>query len=141
MKDGRLFWPRKRNLKIILLSNMPLYEFEHPETKKRTLIIQKMNDVHEYSDELGVKWTRVFSVPNAKVDSNADPFSEQAFMEKTKNFKGKIGDLYDMSRELSEKREKSRGIDPIKDKVVKAYEKKTQKPHPLKSPKKKVIEI
>jgi hypothetical protein len=121
---------------------MPLYEFEHPETKQRLLVIQKMNDSHEYTDERGVKWNRVFGVPNARIDAEGDPFSERTFLEKTKNFKGTMGDLYDMSRELSEKRAQKRGgKDPIKDKAVKAYEKKTQKPHPLATKKSKKIEI
>jgi hypothetical protein len=121
---------------------MPIYEFEHPKTKKRLLVIQKMDDVHEYTDERGVKWSRVFGIPNAKIDADIDPFSERAFMEKTKNFKGSVGDLFDMSRELSEKRAiKRNGKDPVKDKTVTTYEKKTQKAHPLKQDKKKKIEI
>jgi hypothetical protein len=110
---------------------MPLYEYEHPNTKERKVLVQKMNDVHEHTDEHGIKWNRIFEAPNARIDGEIDPFSENAFKEKTKNFNGTIGDLYDMSQELSEKRASKRGgIDPIKDKTVKDYEKRTQKKHP-----------
>jgi hypothetical protein len=110
---------------------MPLYEYEHPKTQERKVLVQKMNDVHEYVDESGIKWARVFGIPNARIDGEIDPFSENAFREKTKNFNGTIGDLYDMSQELSEKRAKKRGgVDPVKDKTIKSYEKKTQKKHP-----------
>jgi hypothetical protein len=120
---------------------MPLYEYEHPKTKRRVTVIQKMTDVHEYIED-GVKWNRVFDVPNASIDSQVDPFSEKQFMEKTKNFKGTMGDLWDMSAELSEKRAQKRGgIDPVKDKAVKTYEKKTQKKHPFSVKKKTRIEI
>ena len=41
------------------------------------------------------------------------------------------GDLWDLSGELSRKRAKSRGKDPIKEKSVSAYERKTGgKAHP-----------
>lgn len=121
---------------------MPLYEYQHPKTKKKISVIQSMSEPHQYIDELGVKWDRVFSIPNASIDSQIDPFSEQAFKEKTKNFKGTIGDLYDMSKELSEKRAAKRGgTDPIKDKSVKEYEKKTKKKHPTAYKKKDKIII
>lgn len=122
---------------------MPLYEYQHPnKEEKRVYVIQKMDDVHEYFDENGLKWNRVFGIPNARIDGEIDPFSERAFKEKTKDFKGTIGDLYDMSQELSEKRAKKRGgVDPVKDKSIKDYEKKTKKKHPNATKKKDKIII
>ena len=45
---------------------------------------------------------------------------------------GKIHEV-EVSKELSVKREKSRGLDPVKNKTVKDYEKKTRKAHPNKN--------
>ena len=41
--------------------------------------------------------------------------------------------MFDLSKEMSLKREKKEGVDPIKNKAVKSYEKKTRKPHPNKN--------
>ena len=43
------------------------------------------------------------------------------------------GDMMDLSKELHHKREKIHGHDPVKQKAVTSYEKKTGKPHPLKN--------
>ena len=110
---------------------MPIYLFESPEGNVKE-IIQRMSDDHAYSED-GVEWTRLFTVPNAAIDSVAgDPYSEKEFMRKT-NKSMKLGDMWDISQEMSNKRMKKDGKDGIKDKVVKSYEKKTKgKAHPLK---------
>ena len=84
-------------------------------------------------DNDGVEWKRVFDVPNAAVDSELDPFSRDDFMRHTAKNNMTAGQMMDLSKELSNKREKSRGLDPIKQKAVTSYEKKTGKPHPNKS--------
>lgn len=121
---------------------MPIYLYEHPETKEVKEIVQGMNEKHVYS-EAGVEWKRIFIAPSASIDKEADPFSPQAFKQKTDNMKGlTIGQMWDMSGELSEKRAKRRdGVDPIKQATVKEYEKKTQKAHPLAKPAPTTIEI
>ena len=44
--------------------------------------------------------------------------------------KGSVGDMLDYSKELSEKRaEKNGGVDPVKQKYFRNYEKKTGKKH------------
>jgi hypothetical protein len=54
------------------------------------------------------------------------------FAEYTKNHRGTIGDLWDRSAELSEKRSKIYGKDPVKDKYFKDWSKKRKgKKHPL----------
>jgi hypothetical protein len=42
-----------------------------------------MNDEKIYIDENGTKWNREFTVPQASIDVNIDPFSKKAFMDKT----------------------------------------------------------
>ena len=113
---------------------MPIYIFKHPQTGETREIIQGMNDAHEYESD-GVKWERVFINPNAAIDtnSNADPFSEKDFVKVTANKKGeKIGDIWDRSTELSEKRKDKVGAaDPVMKKYYENWSKKRKgKKHP-----------
>ena len=103
---------------------MPLYTYEHPETKEVIDIIQGMNDEHTYTDDKGTKWNRVWSIPQANIDSDTDPFDNKAFINKTANQKGSYGDLIDQSRELSQKRKAKLGYDPVQQKYFKEYSKK-----------------
>jgi hypothetical protein len=101
---------------------MPLYTYENPETGEVVDILQTMNEEHSYTDQNGLKWKRVYQIPNASVDSQIDPNSSTAFIDATRNKKGTYGDLIDKSRELSEKRAKTYGgSDPIKEKFFKDY--------------------
>lgn len=93
---------------------MPIYEYQNPETGEVIEVIQRMNEEHRYIDENGLEWERIFSIPNASIDTKIDPFSNSSFIDKTKNMKGTVGDLQDQSRELSEKRASAMGEDPIK---------------------------
>lgn len=103
---------------------MPIYTFKHPKGEYYVDIIQGMNDVHEYIDKKGVKYERVFHKPNASIDSNIDPFSKKDFVNKT-NKKGlKVGDLWDISGEMSEKRKQKAGKDEVKEKAINDYKKK-----------------
>ena len=110
---------------------MPIYLYEHPKTKKVKEIIQTMSEPHVYSEK-GVEWRRVFTIPQASFDANLDPFSQQQFIDKTGRNTGKIGDTWDRSLELSQKRaDKAGGVDPIRDKYLKDYAKKRKgKKHP-----------
>lgn len=111
---------------------MPLYTFEHPETGETIDLIMGMDEVHRYIDHNGLEWDRIWYKPNAAVDnsSSLDPFSQDAFRNKTANMKGSYGDALDYSRELSEKRaEKAGGEDPVKRKFFDDYKKQTGKKH------------
>jgi hypothetical protein len=111
---------------------MPIYLYENPKTGEIKEIIQRMDEQHIYSED-NLEWKRVFSVPNANIDtvSNINPFSKQDFIKKTAKTGMTMGDMWDLSGELSRKREKKRGKDPVKEQTVKAYERKTGgKAHP-----------
>ena len=114
---------------------MPTYEYIHPDTGKTLEVIQGMKDDHVYIDEKGIEWERVFTSPNAAVDADINPFSEQDFVKYTAKKGMSQGEMTDLSKELSGKREqKSKGgVDPVKQKAVVKYEKKTGKPHPNKT--------
>ena len=103
---------------------MPEYLFENPDTGEVISITQGIDEEHSYSEE-GRLFNRVFTVPNASVDSDINPFSSQQFTEKTKNMKGRMGDIWDYSSELSERRKKdNNGEDPVRKKAEKKYSKK-----------------
>jgi|TARA_R100000995_G_scaffold84882_1_gene65500 hypothetical protein len=102
---------------------MPIYVYKHPEREEYREVFQGMNDEHVYSED-DVKWSRVFLAPNASIDNTIDPFNSQQYMDATYNKKGTIGDMMDLSAELSAKRaEKSGGLDPVKEKFYDNYKK------------------
>ena len=111
---------------------MPEYLYQNPKTKKIISIIQGVNDVHEYFDKNELKWDRVFTVPELNTQGTLDAnCNVQQFSEYTKNKKGTVGDLWDRSAELSSKREKIYGKDPIKNKYYDNWSKKRKgKKHP-----------
>ena len=111
---------------------MPTYIFQHPTTRQYKEIIQSINEQHIYIDEHGVKWERVFTVPQLNTGGTLDAnCTEKQFSEFTKNKRGTIGDLMDRSSELSEKRKKIYGEDPLKKKYLENWKKKRKnKRHP-----------
>lgn len=114
---------------------MPVYVYRHPKTKKCIEVVQKMNDKHEYMDEAGVIYERVFLSPRTSVDTQIDAFSQSDFMRAT-NKNMTIGDMMDESSRLSEVRAKKAGRDPLKQKLFDNYKKSTGKNHPEDKPKK-----
>ena len=112
---------------------MPAYEYIHPDTGETIELVQTMKEDHVYIDEHGIEWARVWNNPNASIDTDLDPFSEKDFVKHTAKEGMTAGQMMDLSRELGKKREAARGLDPVKQKTVTNYEKRTGKPHPNKS--------
>jgi len=110
---------------------MPIYTYEHPDTGEIIEVVQTMNEAHVYQRN-GVTWKRVFLAPAAKVDSmeNCNPFDQQDFVKRTARKGMTMGDMWNESKRLSEKRAKSVGKDPVKEKAINDYKKRTNKPHP-----------
>lgn len=106
---------------------MPLYLYKNKETGETAEVFQGMNDVHEYNgpnnDEYGL-WERVFLAPHSSIDTKVDPFDKGKFVASTVDKKDTYGDLFERSREASEKREKIMGKDPVKEKYYEDYSKK-----------------
>jgi hypothetical protein len=109
---------------------MPIYLYQHPKTEKINEVYQSMEDEHIYIDPDGVKWNRVFTKPQASIDTQIDPHSSKDFVEKTRNKNATIGELWDRSAELSEKRAKTGGRDETKIKAQESYTRRTGKEHP-----------
>jgi hypothetical protein len=117
---------------------MPLYIYQNEETGEVKEILQSMSEEHVYFEN-GIQWKRVYTVPTASIDTKINPFSEKEFVEKTGTKRGTVGDMMDLSSELSQRRAESTGSeDPVKRKLFSEYEKKTGKKHL--SDKAKVIE-
>ncbi len=106
---------------------MPYYLFSHPETEEIREIFFHMNDEKVYIDENGLKWSREFIVPQASMDTNIDPYSKRAFMDKT-NKAGTFGEMMDLSKELSEKRGGVKN-DPVKKQSVQDWKTKRKLKH------------
>jgi predicted nucleic acid-binding Zn ribbon protein len=112
---------------------MPVYIFQHPVTEEVKEVVQKMNEPHVFIDEDSTEWCRVFQSPNMAVDGDgmgADTSCEE-FIRKTKDKNYNLGEMWDKSAELSEKRAKIGGKDYVKEKAKEAYSKKCKgKRHP-----------
>jgi len=111
---------------------MPEYLYQHPDTQEMKSVIQSVHDKHEYIDESGTKWNRIYTVPQMGVDTKMDAnTSAREFSDKTKNKRGSLGDMFDQSKELSEARKKMYGKDPVKKKYWEDWSKKRKgKKHP-----------
>lgn len=102
---------------------MPQFLYQNPNNESEIVeIFQSVNDKHEYIKD-GIRWQRVWTVPNAAICTKIDPFSQSSFISATNNKKETIGSLQDRSKEASLKREEKVGIDPLKQKYYDNYSK------------------
>jgi len=110
---------------------MPLYIYKHPKKEEYKEVIQSVNDKHEYIEN-GLKWERVFTLPQINTQEKLNEHSNaKDFSRVTANQKGSVGDLWDRSKELSEKRKKIYGEDRVKKKYFEDWSKKRNgKVHP-----------
>lgn len=119
---------------------MPIFIYEHPKTGRIVEVIQSVHDKHEYFEK-GVKFLRVFTVPQAAIDTKIDPFDSRKFAERTGKQKGSIGSLFDQAKEAGEKRKKILGHDPIEKKHWENWSKKRKGRKPPTIDSSSVIEI
>ncbi len=100
---------------------MPQYLFCHPEDDSQIVeVFFLMNDKKFYIDDSGLEWRRVFTVPQASIDSDIDPNNREEFARRAAKY-STVGDLADKSKELSEKRKSKEGYDPLEQKFFKDY--------------------
>lgn len=97
---------------------MPIYSFQNTRTGEIHEVVYHMEESKDYRGPKGKAktgiWKRLWTNPGAATDMvNIDPYSGADFVKVT-NKKGKIGDLWDRSAELSEKRAQKEGFDPVK---------------------------
>ncbi len=109
---------------------MPEYTFFNKITQEYRDVFFKMLDDKIYNGEDGTEvdiWERRWYPPNASVDSisNTNPFDTRAHVDKTGKMKGNLGDLFNISKEMSERRQdKIGGEDPVKRQFFNDYQKK-----------------
>lgn len=120
---------------------MPTYIYENPRTGEIKEVFQKICEPHTYSDSNGLMWNRVFTKPNAAVDTRISSINPNEFVSKTRGKNYSVGQLWDMSAELSEKRGGMTGQDEVREKAEQAYVAKTGKPHPHSKKKKSKFEF
>lgn len=100
---------------------MPTYIYSNPENENDFIeVVQGINDVHEYRKD-GVLWQREYTIPNASIDTKIDPLNPKEFVAKTASKKGRLGDMFDRSKEMSIKREKIMGRDEVKEQYKKDW--------------------
>lgn len=106
---------------------MPNYLFTSQTTGETREFFYHMRDVPKVSaiiDIDGEKWRREMTMPQAAPNGikPLDPHSAKQFVAKTGAMKGTIGDMLDLSKEMSEKRAEKHGEkDPIKEKFYDDY--------------------
>ncbi len=116
---------------------MPFYTFSNPKTKEVLDLCFHMNDKKEYIDEDGLKWDRQWHTPELNATGSSDAWDSKKFVEKTGRGRGKMGDMLDMSADLSKERaSQNGGVDPLKENYYKRYTKERNGAiHPDKNPK------
>ena len=113
-----------------------IYLFYNTETEEYIEVEMSMKNYAPYRGKNGDEdcWERVYEIPQISMGNSitktADPYSQNEFVERTGKLKGSLGNIMDYSKELSEKRAADDGgVDPVKKKYFKNYEKKTGKKH------------
>lgn len=114
---------------------MPFYIFQHPESKEVIEVQQRMRDKHVYIDDSGTEWKRVFTNPNAAIDTRPDVYSTAQMARSVDNKKETYGELQDRSKEASEKRISQNGYDPLKQQWFDDYAKKRKGKKHIEDPK------
>lgn len=102
---------------------MPYYIYKNPDKEEYVEVFQRMNDKHTFFDIEGKEWKRVYTVPNLSKDSiKIDPYSKRDFLKATDK-SGTLGDMMELSADLSARRAEKEGEDPIKRKFFDDYSK------------------
>ncbi len=109
------------------LSDMPQYAFTREDNPSVSIeLFYHMNDAPSVGKVVtveGVKWRRVFTLPQASIDTRVDPYSAKDFAKAT-NKRGSMGDLWDRSKEMSLKRADKEGTDTVRESYFDNYSKR-----------------
>ena len=101
---------------------MPIYQYLDVRNNKIYDIVQGMNDIHEAFAPDGYKLERIWHKPLTSIDTKINPDSAKDFVRYT-NKKGTLGDVWDASKEWSEKRKDKHGYDEVEIKANEDYKK------------------
>ena len=112
---------------------MPIYLYLDERDNSIHEVIQTMKEEHRYFID-GYELKRVFINPQANIGSTSklDPMDSKSYVNLTREKRGTVGNLQDLSKELSIKREEKLGIDPQKQAHFNRYAKiRNGRRHPL----------
>lgn len=113
---------------------MPVLDFQNPETGKIISVLVPITapdkERHEQIGDDGKVYKRVYSAPNAAIDSRVTDASKEEFRKLTSKKGVTVGDMWEISDQMSRHRaDKNGGVDEVKEKFYKDYEKKFGRPH------------
>jgi hypothetical protein len=111
---------------------MPVFDFESPDGKIISVLVTLKDPDHLRQVQIvdGVKYKRVYSAPLAAKDIKRGDGTRDDFTRLTTDKKGlTIGQMTELSKELSAEREAKMGRDPAKEKFYRDYEKRMGRKH------------
>ncbi len=112
---------------------MPVYDFADPATGKVISVLVRLDETNEARQtqvQDGVTYKRVYSAPAAAHDTIKGSATQQDFHRCADGKNLKVGDLWDMSREMSQDRaDRNGGYDPVREKLYEKHQKEFGKPH------------
>ena len=111
---------------------MPVYEFAAEDGKVISVLVRldEPDSARAQQTVDGKVYKRVYSAPLASHDSIPKDGSRKEFWAATTAKNIKVGDMWELSKEMSEKRAaKNGGVDPVKAQFYKDYEKRMGSKH------------
>ncbi len=140
--QGRVSGVDYHSYRSVSLILMPNYLFQNGNQIHEVFF--HMNDAKVYNGPNGDQpnqWKRVWTKPQASIDTKVDPYSSKDFVKAT-NKKGTVGDLWDRSKELSQVRADKDGLDPVRQQYFKNFSKRRHgKKHPEQQRQDSVVEL
>ena len=112
---------------------MPVHNFQNEKTGKIISVLVSIKEPvknHQIQIEDGEVYKRVYDMPSMSMDVKMGDLTKEDFIRSTSSKNYTIGNMMDISKEMSEDRAKRNGgKDPVKEKMYADYEKKTGKKH------------
>lgn len=111
---------------------MPVLDFESEDGKIISVLVRitEPDEARHVQIVDGVTYKRVYAAPTAIKDTKHGDATKEDFGRMTEGKNMTVGQMQDLAKELSEERAaKNGGIDPVKEKYYKDYEKKIGQKH------------
>jgi hypothetical protein len=112
---------------------MPVYDYADPATGKIISVLVTLTEpdsARHTQVQDGVTYNRIYSAPLAAMDTQKGSMTQQDFNRVTQNKNLKVGDFWEISKEMSQDRaDKNGGYDPVKEKFCEKHQKEYGKPH------------
>lgn len=114
---------------------MPVHSFTHEATGETIdVYVAASAPTSEHQQQIrdGKTYRRVYSAPLAATDMGLGDCTQQDFRRKTGDSKRglKVGDAWEISAEMSERRAQKEGRDPVREAFYQRHEQQNGKKHP-----------